>query len=274
MVRTTGQNGSTGSGGPTDGDGDLVSITIVVPCYNEAGRWSHEYWQEVLALPGIRWLFVDDGSTDGTGELLEALASGGDTAVLRLHPNGGKAEAVRKGMLAALSDSARDIEAVGYMDADGAFNASDVRDMTAVFGDRVSRGGRYEAVWSSRVALAGRNIRRSMSRHYIGRIVATVVSLGQDEIPYDTQSGLKLFAPRDALRACLAKPFRTRWLFELELLTRWQSEAGSEMRIWEEPLNYWHDVPGSKIRGREAVRVVGEIVIVKREQSAARRTAR
>ena len=247
-----------------------MGIAVVVPCYNEATRWSADYWQSVFAVPGVRWLFVDDGSTDLTGTILEDTAALGDATVLHLKPNGGKAEAVRRGLLAVL-DTVPAPTGVGYMDADGAFNADDIADMARVFDERVTPESGFTAVWSSRVALAGRNIRRSTSRHYIGRIVATVVSVGQAEIPYDTQSGLKVFSPTPTLRECLASPFRTRWLFELELLTRWQAVAGSEMRIWEEPLNYWHDVPGSKIRGKESLRILREIAVVKQEQAKARR---
>jgi dolichyl-phosphate beta-glucosyltransferase len=245
-------------------------IGIVVPCYNEGERWDKAYWATVLEVPGIHWIFVDDGSSDGSLQLLEETAATGDATVLQLTPNGGKAEAVRRGMLGLLSEMI-DIDAVGYMDADGAFNAGDVADIVRVFGVRVGEASDFDAVWSSRVALAGRNIQRTISRHYIGRVIATVLSIGQDEIPYDTQSGLKLFAPTQTLSECLAKPFRTRWLFELELLSRWHALTGGEMRIWEEPLNYWHDVPGSKVRGKEMVRIVREIAVVKREQARARR---
>jgi glycosyltransferase involved in cell wall biosynthesis len=247
-----------------------VGFAIVVPCYNEAGRWSIDYWREVLAVPGVSWLFVDDGSTDGTADLLDQVAKADNAEALRLTPNGGKAEAVRRGMQALLAIDPRP-DGIGYMDADGAFNAADIRDLVQVFDQRTKSAPPIDAVWSSRVALAGRDIRRSTSRHYIGRIVATFVSLGQDEIPYDTQSGLKLFVPSDELAMCLRDPFRTRWLFELELLSRWQSTAGAEMQIWEEPLNYWHDVPGSKIRGSESLRIVRELFIVKQEQARSRK---
>jgi glycosyltransferase involved in cell wall biosynthesis len=248
-----------------------MKAVIVVPCYNESARWNTGYWTGLLALPDITWLFVDDGSTDDTAALITAAANTDSADVLLVAPNGGKAEAVRRGMLQAM-DVATDAGAVGFMDADGAFNAADVQDLLTAFAQRTSTARPVDAVWSSRVALAGRDIRRSIRRHYIGRIVATFVSIGQDEIPYDTQSGLKLFTPSDPFGACLREPFQTRWLFELELLSRWHRATGTEMRIWEEPLNFWHDVPGSKITMRESVRVLGELILVKRQQRSARRT--
>jgi dolichyl-phosphate beta-glucosyltransferase len=255
-----------------------MSVGIVVPCFNEAARWSPDYWTAMFGLGEVRWIFVDDGSSDGTGELLDRLTASFAVEVIHLSRNRGKAEAVRQGMIMTL-DTSPELEAVGYMDADGAFSVDDVRVMVSAFRDRCRMNSRektnsFDAVWSSRVALAGRDIRRSMTRHYIGRAVATAVSIGQPQMPYDTQSGLKLFAPTPALSVCLDAEFRTRWLFELELLARWTAGAGAPMRVWEVPLNYWHDVPGSKIRGTEVVRVLRELAIVKSVQRACNRSAR
>ncbi len=246
-----------------------MTAVIVVPCFNEAERWSMDYWREMLSLPGVRWLFVNDGSTDGTLPLLMETARLGSAEVLDLNPNGGKAEAVRRGLLQAVKGSELN-EAVGFMDADGAFNPADVADLLTSYRAHTTSPEEFDAVWSSRVALAGRDIRRSTSRHYIGRVVATFVSMGQTDMPYDTQSGLKLFRSSTTLRGCLEVPFQTRWLFELELIARWKSLAPSPMRIWEEPLNYWHDIPGSKITSRESRRILRELIVLKSIQRASK----
>lgn len=240
-----------------------MKVGLVVPCFDEASRWSANYWTHIAAESDANILFVDDGSTDATNQILQGFVTGTKHRVRTLERNAGKSEAVRLGMQQLIQES--ECAAVGYLDADGAFTAEDVLDVIASFQARVI-DSTFDAVWSSRVALAGRDIARSNSRHYIGRLVATFVSAGYGSIPYDTQSGLKLFAPSPALKACLEEPFRTRWLFELELLARWQRFAGESMRIWEEPLNYWHDVPGSKIKGKEVTRVLRELIVVKREQ--------
>lgn len=240
-----------------------MTIGLVVPCYNEAGRWNEDYWADLLQIPDLEFLFVDDGSSDRTAELATTAVEGHSSRVLRMASNGGKAEAVRTGMLAFLERE--NISVLGYLDADGAFNRQDIEDLITAYRAKVVHD-EFDAAWSSRVALAGRDIARSGSRHYIGRLVATFVSLGYGQIPYDTQSGYKLFQPSRHLADCLAAPFRTRWLFELELLARWQALMGTPLRVWEEPLQYWHDVPGSKITGRETARVIKELVTVKRVQ--------
>lgn len=240
-----------------------MTVAVVVPCFNEALRWSDDYWTDILQVPDFRILFVDDGSSDATRARAEATVAGTSSEVLRLSINAGKAEAVRTGMRHLLERD--DVSVVGYLDADGAFNREDIEALMVAYRQKVT-GGDFEAAWSSRVALAGRDIARSGSRHYIGRLVATFVSLGYGQIPYDTQSGYKLFQPSEQLKTCLAEPFRTRWLFELELLARWQGMTGNQLRVWEEPLQYWHDVPGSKITGKESLRVIKELLSVKREQ--------
>lgn len=240
---------------------------LVVPCFNEAHRWDPGYWADMLQVPDVEWLFVDDGSSDGTHELAEALGQVGKTTVLSLQPNGGKGEAIRRGWLHALETGA--FAAIGFMDADGAFNRADVEALIGEYREHVERGG-YDATWSSRVALAGRNIQRHAWRHYVGRAVATGLSIGEDNIPYDTQSGLKLFRADDAFARTLTTPFETRWLFEIELMARYRAANSRPMAIWEMPLAYWVDVAGSKMTMRESMRVMRELMTAKRVQARSR----
>lgn len=250
-----------------------MDCVLVVPCYNEACRWKSDYWAALLRLGGIHWLFVDDGSTDETFLLAQQTCALGSADAIRAPRNGGKAEAVRIGLKCALDSRSHGGVSVGFMDADGAFDVSDIERLLTVFRQRTSETNTVDAVWSARIALAGRDIRRSQFRHYMGRAVATFIAAGEPNIPYDTQSGLKFFVPSQALGECLGEPFETRWLFEIELLNRWQAKTQSPMRIWEEPLDSWMDVPGSKIAARETVRIARELYIIKRQQVYARRAA-
>ena len=244
-----------------------MDVGIVVPCFNEADRWQPQYWQRMVDQSQATFLFVDDGSGDRTPELLAQLVDSSSAESLRLSRNQGKAEAVRQGMNRLLERD--NLSGVGFLDSDGAFAQDDVVSLVEVFSQKVAKG-ESDSVWSSRVALAGRDIRRSDVRHYVGRVIATYLSFSEESFPYDTQSGYKLFADTEALRRCLASPFATRWLFEVELLARWRRTTGSPMRIWEEPLDYWHDVPGSKITRSELFRVVRELWVVKAQQRSDR----
>lgn len=238
---------------------------LVVPCFNEAHRWQGEYWTDLTSTADVHWLFVNDGSSDQTLEILKALSQLPNVDFLDLHANCGKGEATRFGMLWALNNDHRSFQAVGFMDADGAFRRSDIERLVERFSN-LQANDDVDAVWSSRVALAGRDIRRSQVRHYVGRAVATLLSVGSDPLPYDTQSGLKFFRPSEDLRSCLSQPFSTRWLFEIEMLTRWKQLTGESMRIREEPLEFWEDMAGSTITRRESARIARELWQVKRLQ--------
>ena len=99
----------------------------------------------------------------------------------------------------------------------------------------------------SRIARLGAHIERKPSRHYVGRVFATAASWVLDLAVYDTQCGAKLFRHTDALDAALARPFRSRWSFDVELLGRLLARGLSVDRIVEVPLAKWVDVAGSKL---------------------------
>jgi glycosyltransferase involved in cell wall biosynthesis len=63
----------------------MIPAALAVPAYNESSRWDPGYWLAVReASPSMALIFVDDGSSDGTAELLEASAASVGASVLRL----------------------------------------------------------------------------------------------------------------------------------------------------------------------------------------------
>jgi dolichyl-phosphate beta-glucosyltransferase len=186
--------------------------TLVVPCFNEGRRLDTTAFLGLLGVTDdLRLVMVDDGSTDETAMILRDLEAraNGRVDVLSLPTNQGKAEAVREGLRRALADGA---EITGYVDADLATPAREVRRLLALFG-----GAPSKVLLGSRVALLGREIRRNPFRHYLGRVFASAASLVLQLRVYDTQCGAKLFRRTSALEAALAEPFLSRWLFDVEL---------------------------------------------------------
>ncbi len=230
--------------------GCMSNAEIIVPCYNEQHRLQPAAIAALVAA-GIRVIFVDDGSTDGTLHGLQQLAQrhGPAVHVMALPHNVGKAEAIRQGFTTTSTALWR-----GYCDADAAVPASEIIRLLHIAQQQSDVG----AVLGARVGLAGRTITRRASRHYAGRVFATLAALTLDARIYDTQCGLKWFRNQPALQAALAEPFRSPWLFDVELLGRLLLlfQANSHIRanqIYEEPLLAWEDIAGSKLRPHDFV---------------------
>lgn len=228
-----------------------LQIQIVIPCFNEADRLDCSQFQEFVqrTLGQVAFLFVDDGSTDGTPQVLETLrrACPEAIAIHRLPQNRGKAEAVRQGFLQALQGG---VDFVGYWDADLATPL----DTVPAFCELLVARPDVDMVFGARVQLLGRSIERRALRHYLGRVFSTLVSLGLDLKVYDTQCGAKLFRATPQLLEIFSVPFSSRWLFDVEIVARLiqLARAGGlapvERTIYEYPLPRWRDVSGSKLR--------------------------
>jgi dolichyl-phosphate beta-glucosyltransferase len=238
----------------------VAETVIVVPCYNEARRLDVDaFLQAVAGGSALRFLFVNDGSTDGTLEVLAELAGrSARISVLSLKLNQGKAEAVRQGMLAAFE---LDPLYIGYWDADLATPLAEI----ARFAELLESDPQLLLVMGARVQLLGRDIVRSAKRHYLGRVFATAASLVLRLPVYDTQCGAKLFRLTPATRALFAEPFGSRWIFDVEILARLVTAARRgngappARRVYECPVNAWHDIAGSKVRSRDFVRAAVEL---------------
>lgn len=232
-------------------------IALTIPCFNEAARLPRDAVRQLVRDSGFELVFVDDGSSDATRELLESLR--GEAAhritVVALPRNRGKAEAVRQGLLAALDRA----DIVGYADADFATPPEELLRLAAVIQDSGA-----DAVLGSRIAVLGARIERNPVRHYLGRVFATGASMALGRPVYDTQCGAKFLRVGPPLRAALARPFRSRWAFDVELLGRlWGEDPASA--IIEEPLRCWVDVRGSKIRPAAMIRSGLELLLIARD---------
>jgi len=238
-------------------------VVVVVPSYNEAERLDRDAFLGFLErVEGIDLLFVNDGSRDATLPLLHAMrdAAPSRIGVLDLKINGGKAEAVRAGLLAALRRERRP-EAIGFWDADLATPLEAIPEFAAILRDRPE----IEMVFGSRVNLLGRQVRRHILRHWIGRIFATLASQTLRLAIYDTQCGAKMLRATDEVASMLEKPFRSRWIFDVELLARLVRQRRGTDRpqpervIVELPLHRWIDRKGSKLRWHDFLTVGGDL---------------
>lgn len=243
----------------------VATCTLVVPCYNEALRFQDGAFASFLAMePDVQLLFVNDGSSDGTLARLQAFCAEhpGRTSLLDVQPNGGKAEAVRKGMLHVMDTSST--ATVGFWDADLATPL----DAYPEFRHVLATMPKLEMVFGARIRLLGRHVSRNPMRHYAGRAFATTVSLTLGLPIYDSQCGAKVFRASERLKQVLTQPFVSRWIFDVEILARflaaWRAEGLSPVdRIYELPLQVWVDVPGSKVKLSDFVRSFTDLLRIR-----------
>lgn len=238
-----------------------MKTIVVVPCYNEAKRLHQDdFLHYVEQNEEVAFLFANDGSRDNTLEVLQSLTARHERLLLfDIQPNGGKAEAVRRGMLYAVEHY--DAQYVAFWDADLATPLNEIEPMVAW----ADKG--YDVVMGLRLMRLGAKVRRKPLRHYLGRCFATVASMMLDLPVYDTQCGAKLFR-REVVETIFQEQFITRWLFDVELLARYKQRYGTENakeKIYEFPLFQWQDVDGSQLKSRDFFKAPVELMKIRRK---------
>ena len=144
-------------------------ISIVVPCYNEAPGLPL-FYEELTRVTGqmsgyaFEYIFVDDGSRDGTPDLLRQMA-GADKAVrfLSFSRNFGKESAMMAGLEAAAGDW------IAIMDAD-------LQDPPALLPQMadILKAGRVDAVATRRVTRKGEPPVRSLAARMFYRLMGRI----------------------------------------------------------------------------------------------------
>jgi glycosyltransferase involved in cell wall biosynthesis len=225
-----------------------MKVTIIIPFYNEVKRLNYEGFIEIFnTFSQYNFLLVDDGSSDNTIAVLEEFQlKFSSIEVLKLEKNVGKAEAIRSAVL-FLSDA----DFISYYDADLATPFSEL-DKLIQFS---IQNPNYKMVMGARIKLIGNGVKRSLKRHYFGRIFATIVSQFVLKVAvYDTQCGAKVIDYQTA-KQIFEKPFISKWLFDVELLKRLQKFYNLKEVVKEIPLEKWEEIGNSKIKLGDFMRI-------------------
>ncbi len=243
---------------------NTMQTVIIIPAYNEEERMPlHDIKSFVNESDdSIRIVLVDDGSKDATRAVIEKLAAEypGRIMALSLAKNGGKAEAIRQGMLYAISNL--DFDYACYLDAD-------LSAPLHTAGDLVSEARKYNSpalVFGSRVDLHGSTrIIRNPKRHWVGRIVATMISEILKIPVYDTQCGAKLVA-RDYIELLYRAPFYSRWFFDVEMILRLRaSSIDMSKQLIEVPIRQWEEKGGSHLSFLDGISIPFKLFELKRK---------
>ncbi|MDR2384338.1 MAG: glycosyltransferase [Tannerella sp.] len=222
-----------------------MKTIIIIPCYNEEHRLrSGEFLDYIRTHLDTAFLFVNDGSRDNTLKIIQSLSLQNERLMyLHLPQNGGKAEAVRQGILYASQQWQP--ENIGFWDADLSTPLSEI----AYFIRQMKESGRSMII-GMRIKRLGAEVQGKTSRSLLGRLFATTVSAMINLPTYDTQCGAKLF--KTSLAASLFRePFISKWLFDIELLARYVQLAGMSTvcaQVYEYPVHKWRHVEGSKLK--------------------------
>tara|TARA_B110000046_G_C13024541_1_gene413141 strand:- start:1636 stop:2370 length:735 start_codon:yes stop_codon:yes gene_type:complete len=237
----------------------MSTTCIVIPCYNEAIRFQKNEFESFLNQNlTINFLLVDDGSTDDTSKMLIELSKKHQNQVshLVLAKNKGKAEAVRQGIMNCVNK----FDVVGFWDADFSTPLFEINNLMSCFESQ----SEVDFVFGSRVKRMGASIIRNPLRHYLGRVFSTLSSTIVRLPVYDSQCGAKLFTSKTANKL-FEIPFKTKWLFDVELLKRYIQYFGKNKAIenvLEVPLKQWHEIAGSKLKMIDFIKVPFEMFTI------------
>jgi glycosyltransferase involved in cell wall biosynthesis len=220
----------------------MPTLSVVIPCYNEVATIeSIVDAVERSPVGDLEIILVDDGSTDGTRELLREKLEGRVARVI-FHPvNRGKGAALRSGFAAASG------EMVIVQDADLEYDPQEYPQLIAPI-----LAGKADVVFGSRFA-GGGSTRVLYYWHYVGnRLLTTLSNMLTNINLTDMEVCYKVFR-RDVLQKIQIE--EDRFGFEPEITAK---VARLGCRIYEVGISYSGRTygEGKKIGWRDGIRAV------------------
>ena len=233
---------------------ERLHTSLIIPMYNESAILQNTldrvcaYMKEAFP-DGYEIIFVDDGSTDNSAEIVEKYGDEA-TRVLRSDRNYGKGHAVREGMLAARG------RYIVFTDCDLAYG-------TAVIGRTVgflSAYPRYGAVIGSRDAHPQGYAGYSLLRRIVSRAYRAVLRIGFGLRLSDSQSGIKGFTA-EAVEEIFPLCCVNRYAFDFEAIAIGERRG---VRFGEMPVRVIENKGGRIRLVRDSIRMLRDLAFVRR----------
>ena len=224
-----------------------MKISIVIPVYNESATLE-EILERVRAVElETEIILVDDGSSDGSRDLVRQLASDGRVMAVFHDENRGKGAALRSGIAVARGD------VVLVQDADLEYDPQDYARLLEPIAN-----GRADVVYGSRFA-GGESHRVLYFWHAVGnRLLTQLSNIFSNLNLTDMEVCYKVFR-REVIQSLNLR--EDRFGFEPEVtarLARYRTADGARLRIYEVGISYAGRTyeEGKKIGWRDGLRAV------------------
>jgi len=240
-------------------------LSIVIPAYNEEERIGRTL-DSIAGFLADRSLHcevivVDDGSTDDTGAIVEAMQSDFvSLRLLRCERNGGKGRAVRLGMMVARGRVRL------FMDAD---NSTDIREFERLNDTAAGHPTLPDVVIAS-ISTPGSQVEgtQPLTRTVLGRMGSALVQRTVLPGIHDTQRGFKLFTA-EAADAIFSRCRINGWGFDIEVLAIARTLG---FHILEVPVR-WHHEEDSRVGAGAYLTTLIDVARVRRLVRKTRRNA-
>jgi glycosyltransferase involved in cell wall biosynthesis len=178
-----------------------LRIAVVIPAYQAVATVATVVAGARVARPGAPVYLVDDGSTDGTGDVGRRRGA----TVLRHVTNRGKGAALATGIAAAL---AADADVIVTLDADGQHPPGEIPRLLAPIAD-----GRADLVLGARERTGSMPVSRRFTNWLSARLATRLA--GQGGGVSDAQTGFRAFTRAVAQRV---RPIEERYAYETAFL--------------------------------------------------------
>lgn len=226
-------------------------LSVVIPAYNESKRILPTIGAiaSFICKTGMAWELIvsDDGSNDGTPDMIEALGLV-NVKLLRAKQNQGKGKAIQRGLLAARG------KYILFTDAD---NSTPIEELGKLL--PLVQGNEVDIAIGSRSENRAEDENRPWIRRLLSGGLRKLVYYGLQMGIRDTQCGFKLYRREVAHHICR---LQTVFGFSFDLEHLYLARK-YQYKIAEVPV-HWIDAPGSKVNAtKEVARFIKDLSLIR-----------